>query len=285
MRFQLRFMPLGLLPFATAFVLAHPAYGVIITARAEGQVSGNPQVDAQGPATSGALLASVRFPAAFQITCHDTAFAAAAINDSGVSAVVADGLFPGHTGDFLRAETNWSAAVTNTNSQAYEYIYQFFITPPRLTLADRDDDDVQGTVGGGGPAHASYEVVVELNSIPLFRSYAEASGTWANHTLVEEGTDLGGTFFSDPGHHTFGYAFAAHHGTLSLGSYAPGEGFTLLAKLVARVSSSAEQRGGRAEVGDPLELGGEPGIRFQFLLSIPIAVEPRTWSGLKAMYR
>lgn len=274
MRF--RAILLGVLGLSALGMPRHAA-ALTILAAAEGQVGAVARSDVAGPAGSGEVQATAAFPEAWNLGLVEPGIAQAAQNDGGNSAVVVDGACRDDEIVRLLARTSWSETVTNQGNTPVEYVYEFFVIPARLTLMDRF-----GTTRLG--ATARYEIKVRLDGNVIFWSTAELTGGVVSHTLREKGTDMGGTFFSDPAGGTLGYQFSRYDGVLSLGFYDPGESLSVETTLEAYASAPQEGLGARAEIGDPQDIGGDPGVRGAIIVSGPIGVEPATWSGIKSLY-
>jgi hypothetical protein len=269
--------------FATACLATMAGTGaaqtVTIQANVEGSVSGVYLDDSQGPANSGSLLASQSWGPGQGFT--DPVLAARALaaqNDAGVSAVWVEAVPNTPNGDYQHAETHWSETVTHSGAEPSEYVYEFHVSPPHLALKDN-------TEGGPGNDSVTYEMEVRLNGNVIFQSSATLSGPENNPQLVKGGTDFGSTFFTQPSAHTYGYDFQAYDGLLSLGSYLPGQSLTV--EAVLRVSNQINQCGigAYASIGDPLDLGDDPGFRNNLFSTTFVSVESKPWSGIKALYR
>ncbi len=269
--------PIVVLSILVAASLAR-ADGVVIRAQADGVVSGVTTSDVEGPATSGSLLASVSMPEATSLDGLGPAFGRAAQNDSGVAAVAAEVRCTVNGAASAASTTRWTATVTNITGLLTEYTYRFHIVAPTLALLD-------GSGTSSGPAASGYEVTVKLGGVTLFSSKADLSGGRFAYTLKETGTDLGGVFFGTPGSTPFGYSFSPFDGVLSLGFYMPGQSLTVESSLHVVVSASNAATGAQAEFGDPLDLGGEPGIYGLIIQEEPVAVTPSSWGAVKEMYR
>jgi hypothetical protein len=269
--------PLLIISILAAASLAH-ADGVVIQAQVNGLVPGVPRADLQGPATSGSLLATVLMPEASSFDGLGPAFGRAAQNDAGVAGVRAEVKCTSVGTATVDSRSSWTATAINTTNRLVEFIYSFVIDAPRLALLDPS-----GT--SAVPAEASYDVNVKRGALTLFSSQAVLRGGRFAYLLKETGTDLGGAFFGTPGSGPFGYLFAPYHGVLSLGFYQPGGSVTVVASLRVASSAGNPTTGGRAEIGDPLDLSGDPGLNSIITLGEPVAVTRSTWGAVKGMYR
>jgi hypothetical protein len=254
------------------------ADGVVIQAQVDGVVPGVPRSDVQGPATNGSLLATVLMPEATDFPGSGPAFGRAAQNDAGVAAVRAEVKCVTLGAASADSRTSWTTTVTNTTNALVEFIYQFYIEAPKLSLLDP-------TGTSAVPAEASYEVNVKNGALTIFSSQAVLRGGRYSYSLTEGGTDMGGTFFGKPGLTPFGYAFSPHHGLLSLGFFQPGQSVTVVATLHVASRASSTGMGAEANLGDPIDLSGEPGMNNIIILGEPVAVTPSTWSAVKDLYR
>lgn len=270
-------IPVLILSILAATSLAH-ATEVTIQAQVDASVPGVPRSDIQGPATSGQLLATVLMPEAQSLDGLGPAFGRAAQNDAGVGAVAAEVKCTANGTGIATSHTTWTGTATNNSNVMGEFIYQFYIEAPKLALVDPS-----GT--SEAAATATYEVTVKVGGQTIFSSQATLRGGRFGHTLKESGTDLGGVFFGTPGSTPFGYGFAPYQGILSLGFYQPGQSVTVESSLQAVATAVNVTTGARAEVGDPLDLGSEPGIYGTITLGEPLAVEPSSWGAVKEMFR
>lgn len=255
------------------------AEAVTIEAHVEGSVSSVYHDDSQGPAGSGSLLASQSWgPGQGFNDPTLSARALAAQNDAGVSAVWVEAQPNTPNNDYQMAAARWSETVTHTGAQPAEYVYEFHVNPAHLALKDQ-------SASGPGNDSASYEMEVRLNGNVVFQSSASLSGPANNPQLTKSGTDFGSTFFDEPSAHTYGYDFQAYDGLLSLGTYLPGQSLTV--EVVLRVSNSivVDGMGAYAGIGDPLDLGDDPGIRNSVFATEFVGVESQAWSGIKALFR
>ncbi len=269
--------PIVVLSILIAASLAR-ADGVVIRAQVDGTVPGVPRSDILGPATSGSLLATVTMPEASSLDGLGPAFGRAAHHDSGVSAVAAEVKCTANGVASAVSTTSWTASVTNISGLLAEFTYRFHIIAPKLTLLD-------GSGTSSSPAASGYEITVKLGGLTIFSSKADLVGGRFAYSLKETGTDLGGVFFGTPGSTPFGYSFSPFDGALSLGFYTPGQTLTVESSLRVVASAASAATGAQADLGDPLDLGGEPGIYGLIVQEEPLAVTPSTWGGVKEMYR
>ena len=241
-------------------------------------IPGDPRSDTQGPATSGSSLSTLLMPEGQSLDGLGPAVGRAAQNDVGVSAVQAEVkcIRPGI--GVVTSKTSWSATATNNSNRLAEFIYQFYIEAPKLELLDPSDTSME-------PATASYEVTVKVNGQKVFSSEATLRGRREGHTLTESGTDLGGTFFSLQGGNRYGYQFSPYQGILSLGFYPPGESVFVESSLQVVARAVSIEAGSHAQVGDPLDLGSEPGMYSTITVGEPLAVESNSWGAVKELYR
>ena len=261
-----------------ALLTAAVAGAVTIQATASGDVFGVVQQDIQGPAAAGNLFAEVEYESGTLITGSGQAVARAAQNDEGIAAVLAEGAYQATGTNVLEAETRWSDTVTNNHPNPIEYLYSFFIVPPRLTLLDLAPTAAPAVL-------AEWEIEVLLNGNRLFFSRAEMSGGGHASVLETAGTSLDPRPFIEAGGMHVGYDFSEYSNIVPLGFYDPGQDVTVEAILRVRVESRAPGQGARAAIGDPLKLGSDPGIVGQIIESEPVAAEPQSWSAVKALYR
>jgi hypothetical protein len=260
----------------------HQSTAATIRAQTNGFVLGQTLVDEQGPATSGELTAHVEFVDGHGINLTGPAYADAGVNDEGRAAVHVEGGYKvtGSLSNRLEASTSWSTTVTNNLGVPQRYLYLFTIDPIQLLL--RDDRWNLGPNSPDAPS-AEYGIEVRLDGVVVFSSHATLIGGGASHELRETGTDLGGAFSGDPS--SFGYLFDTFHGMVPLGPFQPGASFTVETTLLARTQARLLHTGGVADIGDPLDLKGDPGIDSAIIPDEEVSAEPTAWGALKALYR
>ncbi len=259
-------------------LLATSAHALEIEAHSQGQAGANTQQDDQGPAASGSLFASSTFAGTTLIGGGGPAAALAAQDDLGFAAVRVDGACNGHERLSMQSSTRWHGSKTNQSDHPIEYLYEFHITAPKLTLYELN-------ALGAAAATVTWTINVQFGSQTLFAASATLTGGSHSFVLQETGTDLGGRFFSNPVTHTFGYDFSPFDGALSLGFFDPGSGPEVETTLSTSLVCSEPGDGARGEVGDPLKLGGDPGMSSQIIESEVVGVTTATWSAIKGFYR
>jgi hypothetical protein len=116
----------------------------------------------------------------------------------------------------------------------------------------------------------------------VFQSSATLTGGFNSHLLTEGGTSLNPTFAG--GGSVFGYDFQSRSDTIDLGLVGPGESITVEYEMTATVSTGGNEAGGLATIGDPFDLDGSPGFSGSLLADGVVAVESRSWAGLKSLY-
>jgi hypothetical protein len=272
----------ALVALATLAATARASFAVDsveIRAQASGLISGVALADTQGPAGSDSLLASANWgPGQGFNDPTGSAVALAGQDVAGRSAVLVEAAPSAPNGDFQTAESRWTGSATHPGPVASEYVYEFFIDPPLLALRNACGIPLPATL-------AEYEITVKLDGRTIFQSIATLTGTASNPQLVETGTGLGGTFFNQPEAGTYGYEFSSYDGMLSLGRIQPGQTFHVETTLRVRTQIAEACTGAKANIGDPLDLGGDPGVFGEFFSVGVVGVETSGWSEVKALYR
>ena len=259
-------------------LLAASAHALEIEAHTQGQAGTNTQRDDQGPASSGALFASSVFAGTSLIGGGGPAAALAAQDDLGFAAVRVDGACTGRDRLSLQSSTLWHGSRVNPGNHAVEYLYQFHITAPRLTLFELNPL-------GAVASSATWRIDVRFGNRSLFAASATVTGGSHSFVLQQTGTSLGGRFFGNPATHTFGYDFSAFDGLVSLGLFDPGQGPDVETILSTSLLCAEPGDGARGEVGDPLDIKGDPGVNGVIIESEAVSVTPATWSAIKGFYR
>lgn len=258
-------------------ILAGAAGATTITATCSGGNPSAPVVDSAGPAESGALLAQVAVPIGGGMEMVGRAAADidgnAALASQALYAVPETGALP----LVIDGNTVWTTTVTNSTSTAAAYRYSFFLHPLALSIiGPAGEDDPTSPI-------AAYDVEVRANGVLLFESHAVLKGGAAGHSLTESGTDLGGDVqFSDG----ITYNFSEYHGQVALGSALPGQSITVETKLVAHTEIRDAFTGAFVDMGDPLDLKGDPGVSASIVqIDDSVGVEATSWSRAKRIYR
>lgn len=268
--------------FALAAVAAcgvlDAAPAATIEASAGGTVAGVSAQDFQGPAVTGALLANQTFLGGTGLDQTGAAAARAAQNVDGVSAVLVEGAFRSFGVHTLQSESRWTETVVNQTNRTIDYAYEFFIVPPRLTIYQYQNL-------GNLPTTCTWSIEVRMNNQVLFNAQATLLGTRSSFVLDGAGAPLARSVFTDPAAHTFGYQFARFDGLLPLGVTPPGGSVTVETTLRASMTAQGFGAGARAEVGDPLDLGGDPGVAGGIIEQESVAVRATTWGTVKGLFR
>jgi hypothetical protein len=257
---------------------APAARALVIEAHTQGQAGANAQHDDKGPAGSGSLLASSLFAGPSVIGGGGPAEAHAAQNDQGVAGVRVDGACTGPGRLSLQSSTRWHGSAVNQGDHPIEYLYQFHITAPRLTLYELNPL-------GAAASTVTWTIDVHFGNRSLFAASATLTGGSHSFLLQKTGTDLNGRFFSNPATHTFGYGFSGFDGLVSLGMFDPGHGPDVDTILSVSLLCNETGDGARGEIGDPLDLGGDPGLNSVIIETDAVSVAPATWSAIKGFYR
>ncbi|NNM33008.1 MAG: hypothetical protein HKO53_08065 [Gemmatimonadetes bacterium] len=261
-----------------------PAAAVTISSSVSAQSDGQTQQASDGPTTGPKALATLTPFDQLNCARTDPGEATATMTDSGVSAVVID------ISSVLKTEGEipiavdadgvaiFTQEVTNDSGVEVGYELLYNITPSELRLCPGESSS-----GEFMTATASFGMVITKNGVPLESISASLTETPAGPELTTTGPDLVPSLFTDGGQ--FGYNFAGTTQILELGDLQPGESMTVEYQLSAAVSSPGDAFGGRAQVGDPLDLGSDPG--FFFAVSIkddPVAVENASFGHVKAQF-
>ncbi len=233
----------------------------IITTFAQSSVG--PATDADGPQAGGALSSSVTttgagtrcsFTGSCALGAPTDGNALAAQNETvfGIfSALQADGVFfvgGSSTNNSLLSRTTWQDSPASAGPTSIT----LFIKPGELVLSDYNGQSLSSTV----PIEARFKIELTVNGTRFFFAEAILRGGKNGHSLTENGTDLGGTFFSDAHNPSsvFGYAFDPLLTTINLGNLSPTD--VVLYTMDVSVSGPGLETGAFARVGDPFDLTG-----------------------------
>lgn len=264
--------------FLPAFILAGSAGATTIAATCSGGHPSAPVVDSAGPVESGAVLAEVAVP----IGSGMVIVGRAAADIAGNAALASEALYAvSETAPWpqvIDGETVWTTTVTNNTSSPASYRYSFLLHPLALTI-------IAGT-GADDPASpiAAYDVEVRANGVLVFESHAILKGGVESHSMTESGTDLGGIVeFSDG----IRYNFSEYLGQVAVGSALPGQSITVVTTLTAHTEIGAVFTGAFVDMGDPLDLKGDPGVSSAIVEQVDdsVGVDATSWTGVKHIYR
>jgi len=159
------------------------------------------------------------------------------------------------------AEATWSETYLNTSTTPLGSTLDFTIDGAGLAIADLlvptmpPAELFDGTGAAAQPMTASFGIEILLDGSPIWQSSAQLTGTVASHVLTEVGTDIGGTPVSDPTGIT--YEFGPYAGSLDLGTWDPGESFTLAYTINVSTWGPAGVSGAAAYIGDVGGLVGQ----------------------------
>jgi hypothetical protein len=235
--------------------------------------------DPQGP-SAAAVSSSLSFPGSASIDFSTDGFGEAVQRPDGVGAVLADALFAnGQLGNYVEARTTWTKTATNTSASPISYVFDFFITPPSLRIADfaRLPDASMNQV------EVSFQATIRANGVVVFQAGAHLAGGDLSHVLTETGTSLSPTYILAGS--AFGYDFSSHADVLNLGVVGPGGTMTVEYEMIARVDTPGFETGGQAKIGDPFDLDGTPGFTGSLDEDVPLPVEKVSWGRVKNVYR
>jgi len=260
----------------------------VITTYAQSSIG--PATDSDGPQTGGALSSSVTTSGAVSRcsitgTCapgavtQGNALAAQSETVFGIfSALQADGSFfvgGQSASNSLLARTTWeeSPPVAGPTS------ITLFIKAGELTIFDF------ASIVFSHNSSARYRIELSVNGSVMFFSEATLSGGAGGLTLIESGTDLGGTLFVDVDYPDSirGYTFAPLFTTLNLGNLTTSD--VVRYTMEVSVTGPGLETGGFARVGDPFDLSGNgSGIAFSvpepsvaLMLSVAGAIALAIW--------
>lgn len=256
---------------ALLFALYAPAHALVLNTNASYSVDDN-----QGPpapytasdpktAGGGTISSYVEWnptPPVFTIFAVSDAINSArgTADDQGNLAARAswEAPFPGVL--LFNAEAKSFNTYTNTSGGAQDYTFTFSIPGGTLELFDAAGlDESQGL-------YAMYSISIRLNGTSIWNSDATLLGGRDSHTLTENGTDIGGTYYgntpADPSY-ILGYAFGPYGDTLNLGNFADAASFTLEYLMQVEAAGLGGETGSTARFGDPNDVSSSPGIGGQ----------------------
>jgi hypothetical protein len=261
-----------------AFLLPSAVEAQTVSATVDADLNGVPSSDSQS-SSSEPVSASLGIPGAANLDFSGDGAAIASQRPDGVGAVFVEALLANGTpSNVISSQTTWSSSDTNNLGGAVAYEFSYTITPAKLWIGD-----FAGLTENHFPRPTvSYSLVIRANSLVVFQSSATLTGGFNSHLLTEGGTSLNPTFAG--GGSVFGYDFQSRSDTIDLGLVGPGESITVEYEMTATVSTGGNEAGGLATIGDPFDLDGSPGFSGSLLADGVVAVESRSWAGLKSLY-
>jgi len=240
--------------FGTAAAHATP----VITTFAE--YSTGPITDVAGPQLGGALSSAVTTTAGASRCSITGTCAPGAITQANASAsqretvlgtfssLVADATFFNGSSSFLSvtSRTTWEESPLVAGPTDIS----LFIKPGELAIVD------YASIVFGSPSSVAFHIELTVNGSVVFFSDADLRGGPTGLVLTENGTDLGGTPFSQVGapQHVRGYTFDPYFTTLHLGNLTTSD--VVRYTMEATVRGQGFETGGYARIGDPFDLTG-----------------------------
>jgi hypothetical protein len=263
---------------AACLFVAAAASAQTVSTLVEGNDGGIVTSDPQGPSATTAT-SGLDFPGASTIDFGRDGFGRATQEPGGVGAVVADALWAnGQSGNYVVARANWADTATNTGTSPVNYNFDFVIAPPELRIAD-----FAGlTEAGTQRPDVQFSATIKVNGTVVFEATAHLIGGFVSHVLNETGTSLNPVFTG--GGSVFGYDFSGYSDTLDLGTVGPGGSVTVEYEMIARVDTAGVEAGGRANFGDPFNLGGSPGFSGGITPGGPVPNSGRSVGQMKAQF-
>jgi hypothetical protein len=233
------------------------------------QYSVGPVTDTDGPQVGGALSSSVATTDGASLcgitgSCppgantNANAFASQRETALGIfSALTADATYydGGPSAHLMTSRTTWQESPPATGPTSIT----LFIKPGELVLSDFAGLSLADPV----PIELRFKIELTVNGTRFFFSEAILRGGRSGHSLTENGTDLGGTFFADVNfpNNVAGYRFDPLFTTIDLGNLLATD--VVLYSMEVSVSGPGFETGGFARVGDPFDLsGGGSSIAF-----------------------
>jgi hypothetical protein len=255
-----------------------PALAQSVLSNVEGINAGVFASNPQGPSKT-TVESGLTFPGTSTLDFAATGFGQATQRPDGVGAVAADAIFVnGQTGNYIEARTLWTESADNTSGAPADYVFDFSITPASLRIVD-----FAGLPDASNNAvDVSFQITIRANGAVVFEAGASVFGGNISHTLTETGTSLNPTFVAGS---VFGYDFAPYSDVLALGTVPNGGTITIEYEMVARVDTPGFEAGGRAEIGDPFDLSGTPGLSGTLRPAGPIPTQAASWGAIKTLYR
>ncbi len=226
-------------------------------------------LDSQGPVSTGTISSISTDPNGENLNWSGDARAYATANESGQSAVSADGLYACGLCEFdLYAEALYLTSYTNNTSSAVSFTYDFFINGPSVEVVDYAGIDQ--TSGLRAEAYAGVFMSTTGGVYDSMALSAQLFGGRVDHDFYSYGSTA--RYFEDG--LGFGYRLDDFAGSFS-GVLAAGETVTIDTEMYASIFGPGWELGAKASVGDPNNLSIGPGFSGSFNVSavpVPAAV-------------
>ena len=129
----------------------------------------------------------------------------------------------------------------------------------------------------------SFDLTIRANGSPVFQSSAILLGGSVSHQLIESGTSLSPSLVDNGSR--FGYEFQALTDVIDLGMVDPGASITVEYEMVAQVDTPGFEAGGRAQIGDPFDLEGNPGFTGALRANGVVSAEGSSWGQVKSLFK
>ena len=202
----------------------------------------------------------------------------------GESAARVDGLFySGIDNNLLEANAKFTEQFTNNSTVDWKFDYGYSLGNPTLMIADYAGMSYLNEPHTN--AYFDFEVTIDFGggASTVISSNALLEGGIIDHNLTTGGTDpLTGFYFeNDPDFpNVFGYDFTGFSGGLS--SLArPGQTVKITSSITVGLQTPGFETGGSAWIGDPYNVGLDPGMLSGDLIITPVP-EMETWAMMVA---
>jgi hypothetical protein len=183
-----------------------------------------------------------------------------------------------HEPVWIRSRGAQTETATNNGGVPINYTFDFLITPRSLRIADfagLEETDVFRP-------DVSFLATIRVDGAPVLVAGANLIGGFVSHVLNETGTSLSPIFVGSGS--VFGYDFQGHADALDLGIVAVGASITVEYEMIVRVDTPGFEAGGRAQLGDPFDLGGTPGFNGGLAPGGAVPTGVSTWGRIKRLY-
>ncbi|MCW9014020.1 MAG: VPLPA-CTERM sorting domain-containing protein [Gammaproteobacteria bacterium] len=225
--------------------------------------------DSQGPVTTGALNSLTTDSEGSDFSWAGPAQAQAAADDTGRSAVSAEGLYACGSCEFdLVAESLFATSYTNNTSGSVNFTYDFYINGPTVEVVDYAN--VGPASGLSAEAYVDVWMSTSGGASDTMGVSAQLFGGDAGHDFYSYGSTA--SYFENGG--IFGYTLNDVSGSFS-GVLAAGETAYIDTEMYAAIFGPGWEVGARASIGDPNDLSAGPGFSGDFTVSavpVPAAV-------------
>jgi len=227
----------------------------------------------QGPFTSGSTSLVSTDANGSMLDFNNSAIASASANDSGQSAVSAEGLYACGSCLFeLTADSYFETSYTNNTAGSIDFTYDYLINGPSVEILDYAYVDDSSGLGAEATANIFMSTSGGVTASQDY--FLTVAGGRASHVVSYTPPGSVISRFTTASGSGFGYQMNDIAGSFT-GVLAAGETVTISSELIAAIYGPGWEVGAKASIGDPNNLSATPGFSGTFNVSavpVPAAI-------------